>query len=1438
MHRGFVSSPTSSWQPVSILVDSGSQQVPLISEDTARRLGVVPSTLSSRAARQADGTSLPLYRVGGLDLAVNGRRVRDQFCSAPIAPYDIILGEDWMHRHAAVLDYSANQLFTRGRDGLQPLAFDQVPASDKCALPDSSGGNKMGKFRSDMGFSGGFSKTPSPGPSSASPGFVIDRAVVAAQQQAWASLSPVSGARAHRLPQRHSQRPNALAVLDFGKELPEDAALPESEVPGLHPSPDSSFGFVERDVKAHLAHLPATQVEEVLSCLRDFQHDVFEDRVMPRLPPYRELDLDITLRTDEPISTRFYPVAPHHLPELRRQMQVLEDAGIIRPSFSPYSAPCLFAPKKDGKLRFCNDYRALNAVTVRDKFPTPTAADLIARTRGAKLFSKIDLHSGFHQLRIREEDIHKTAFSTPFGQYEWVTAPFGLTATPSAFQRLMSHVLRDHIAAGYVVVYLDDVAIFTKTNDPLDHLAKVRAVLESLRQHQLLAKGAKCEFFRTQMEFLGFMVSADGVAPVPGRVDAIRAIPVPETVSQLRSFIGMVNFFRTHIAGFSELASPLTDLLQGTRHGRQRLDWTLECEWAFAGLKEALSSAPVLRHFDPALRTAVHLDASQNAVGAVLLQWDSASDHPHPVAFLSRKLQGPQFRYDGRNTEALAAQIALAHWRPLLYGVHFELVSDHASLGYLLRQKNPSQRILRLAEFLAEFDFDEVKYLKGSRNVVPDFLSRPWDQSHPDVTLHALSHPRLAKSSSLSVLSLAAPRSVFLLPIWGPLAGVFRRGQLFSLPYVRVDASNDDRHSLLGLLQNIPHGFSGEPQLHCICSDDHSSFWCADFSSVPRADSAADDWAFQWRPFSSLTLRESWVRAHFETLRKFGVFQDGSSVHLLSSGISALFPLSVSHVVPSTLLEQLRMGQQADPFLQTVAAGLAEADSDRWRDFFRDTDSTLLCYQRDEDSQPRICVPETCRGEILHLAHGDGALAGHAGVHRTAAAVSRFYYWPNLLRDVTHFVRSCKACAGAKSSPQLRLGVESYSSVPVQPFTHWSMDLIGPLPKSKLGNDMIATWVDRTSKMIVAAAFRSGQSSGRELAALTFKEVCCRFGLPHSLTHDNDVRFKNLWKALWDLLQTKIKCTSAYNPQADPAERANRQILEALRAAVSTMTSFDEWDRALPHICFGLNTHVSSATRMSPFELAHGFPARTPLTMHLPTGGLDPRSRDAFDEALLVYNRHRAASDAVAAAQVRIGRLLDARIRPARVDVGNWVWLDSRHVPHQVPFKLANKWCGPYQVVEVRGATVRLDLPPELGRISPWVNVRRLKFWEERHASLGADDARVDPLLAADGSPRYEIRRILAHRPGRHHHMEYLVSWKGYDITYDKWVPRSVLLADVPQLLASYEANPSVFQPRVSAPRRSAAASPAVPPPPRASAPAAAPWRPVRVQPPRRARVS
>ena len=333
------------------------------------------------------------------------------------------------------------------------------------------------------------------------------------------------------------------------------------------------------------------------------------------------------------------------------------DAGLIRRSRSEYSAPVLFTPKKDGKLRMVVDYRMLNAQTVRDRFPTPTAGDLIAKTRGAKLFSKIDLLSGFHQLRMNDADAHKTAFATPSGLYEFVSAPFGLTSVPGAFQRFMQFVLAEHIAAGYCVVYCDDIAIFSQSEDPLVHLQHLEAVLTSLREYQLLAKGSKCEFMRREAEFLGFMVSGEGVRPMPSKIEAVLQIPVPETISHLRSFLGMCNFFRAHLPSFAEVSAPLTDLLKGSKHGRQRLAWTLECDHVFVHLKEMLTTAPLLRHFDPALRTAVHIDASQHAVGAVLLQWEEGEQHPRPVCFLSRKLQGAQWHYDARNAEALAAPV-------------------------------------------------------------------------------------------------------------------------------------------------------------------------------------------------------------------------------------------------------------------------------------------------------------------------------------------------------------------------------------------------------------------------------------------------------------------------------------------------------------------------------------------------------------------------------------------------------------------------------------------------------------------------------------------------------------------------------------------------------------------------------------------------------------
>ena len=251
-----------------------------------------------------------------------------------------------------------------------------------------------------------------------------------------------------------------------------------------------------------------------------------------------------------------------------------------------------------------------------------------------------------------------------------------------------------------------------------------------------------------------------------------------------------------------------------------------------------------------------------------------------------------------------------------------------------------------------------------------------------------------------------------------------------------------------------------------------------------------------------------------------------------------------------------------------------------------------------------------------------------------------------------------------------------------------------------------------------------GSCSGRDLAELTFSEICCNYGLPSRLTHDNDVRFKKFWRALWALVGTKITDTAAWNPQADPAESANRQVQEALRAAVATVGSYDEWDKALPHICFGLNTQTSSVTGMSPFELLHGFAARTPIALGSSSVNGGRQGQSAYDMALENAIRYKAVADRAVAEQARVGRILASRRSPATVKVGDWVWMAGVHVPDQIPHKLASLWYGPYEVLEVfaSGGTVRLRLPEELGRISTVVHIRLLKFFELRDGELSTED--------------------------------------------------------------------------------------------------------------------
>ncbi|KAK1601965.1 hypothetical protein QYE76_027070 [Lolium multiflorum] len=439
--------------------------------------------------------------------------------------------------------------------------------------------------------------------------------------------------------------------------------------------------------------------------------DVFPEEVPAGLPPLRGIEHQIDLIPGASLPNRApYRTNPEETKEIQKQVQALLDKGYIRISLSPCAVPVILVPKKDGTWRMCVDCRAINNITIRYRHPIPRLEDMLDELSGAAVFSKIDLRSGYHQIRMKEGDEWKTAFKTKFGLYEWLVMPFGLTNAPSTFMRLMNHVLREFIGK-FVVVYFDDILIYSRNES--DHTIHIRHVLQVLRDNKLYGNLEKCTFCKDKVIFLGYVVSQHGVEVDESKIEAIQNWPTPMNVSQVRSFHGLAGFYRRFVPNFSTIAAPLNDL---TKKGVV-FEWGAAQDHAFDELKRLLTSAPLLALPDFNKQFEIECDASGIGIGGVLMQ------EGRPIAYFSEKLSGAKLNYPIYDKELYALIRVLEVWQHYLWPKEFIIHSDHEALKYLKAQSTLHKRLAKWVEFIESFPYI-IKHKKGKDNIVADALSR------------------------------------------------------------------------------------------------------------------------------------------------------------------------------------------------------------------------------------------------------------------------------------------------------------------------------------------------------------------------------------------------------------------------------------------------------------------------------------------------------------------------------------------------------------------------------------------------------------------------------------------------------------------------------------------------------------------------------------------
>lgn len=516
-----------------------------------------------------------------------------------------------------------------------------------------------------------------------------------------------------------------------------------------------------------------------------------------------------------PVYKKPYPIPVKYHEELKRQMEDMVARGIVRPSRSPYNSPLVLVVKRDGGCRICLDFRGLNAQIPDDRHPIPSIQTILNQLGKSRIFSCLDLRQGYHQIPLTEDSCKKTAFATPDGQMEFLVLPMGLKDAAQTFQRVMNQVLSG-LVGRISYVYLDDIVVTGRNFE--EHVHNLDEVLDRLDKANLSLKLEKCSFFQDKVDYLGHVVSAEGVRPQPQKVAAMRQFPLPQTLRELQQFLGLANYYRRFVSSYSKIAKPLTDMTQGckeVKNAKKLLVWNEEARNAFETLKAKLSDDIVLKYPDFSKDFVLTCDASDYAIGGVLQQVDDQGNL-RPLSYFSRKLNSAELNYSTIEREALAIVFGLRTNRQLIGGFKVRILTDHAPLTWLFGIKEPNGRVARWQVAVSEFNI-LVEHLPGRMNFVADALSRVRMSGDTEpVVASVQKNSEVVDEIEWDVTRLAQSQNAH--PVWSKVSS-FLKGEIKEPPRLSVPVAQfrlaDD-----GLLYRMRENAYGQTYHQVVVTED------------------------------------------------------------------------------------------------------------------------------------------------------------------------------------------------------------------------------------------------------------------------------------------------------------------------------------------------------------------------------------------------------------------------------------------------------------------------------------------------------------------------------------------------------------------------------------------------------------------------------------------